>query len=353
MAGTAERDIHAASLRLPERQREALELREREQLSYEEIAAVMEVGPNSVAQLISRARINLYDDLRGTVLASVAPPSPECERALPLIAARDDGQLGASSPDAVWLDAHLAECDRCRLGEEQMREAADAYRKAPPVAAATAPARVEERSGSSSSSENAVTRPIGRVPDADRPRRRYVAIAAASGALLLILTGLALAFAGGDPSRTPTAPAAGAAGQDGKAGEHGGKAAKVGKAKRRAVEKKTATRSATAAERSAGATTSVPATTTPGAASQGSSGGGASDPASAPSGSPGKAAVQPTQQTAAPKAKSKPTPSPAPQPTASAPAPAPATEPPPTEEQPDKPGRSGEAPGKPPNRPPR
>lgn len=62
--------VREASLRLPERQREALELCAFEQRSYEEIATIMETSRDSVPQLISRARINLYDELRGTVLAS-------------------------------------------------------------------------------------------------------------------------------------------------------------------------------------------------------------------------------------------------------------------------------------------
>ena len=114
-------------MRLPARQREALTLREREGLSYDEIAAVMEVNRGTVAQLISRGRINLVDELRGTALASIAAPSSECERALPLIAMRDDGQLEADSRDATWLDDHLAGCERCRLGVEVMREAGAAY----------------------------------------------------------------------------------------------------------------------------------------------------------------------------------------------------------------------------------
>jgi len=61
--------------RLPERQREALELREREGMSYERIAARTGTGPGRVAQLLERARINLYDELRGTPLAAVAAPA--------------------------------------------------------------------------------------------------------------------------------------------------------------------------------------------------------------------------------------------------------------------------------------
>ena len=119
--------VREASMRLPERQREALALSGLERRSYEEIAASMETSADAVAQLISRARINLYDELRGTALASVAAPSPDCERALPLVAAREDGQLGSGSDgEAAWLDAHLTVCHRCSLGAEQMRQVNDA-----------------------------------------------------------------------------------------------------------------------------------------------------------------------------------------------------------------------------------
>jgi predicted DNA-binding protein (UPF0251 family) len=340
--GLPQSEVRQASMRLPERQREALELRELKQLSYEEIAAILAVSPSSVAQLISRARINLYDDLRGTVLASVAPPSPECERALPLIAAREDGQLEASSSDAAWLDAHLAGCDRCQLGEEQMREAHVAYRKAPPVAVAPGPL------------DGAMARPVDRAATDDGGKRRRRMTLAASLIALLLLGGLALAFAGGDRSSPPAVPAAGAAaGQSGRGGESGGRPAEAGKADKGAREQKTTkTKPETVAGTSAG-TTPVSAAAAPGITAQGGNGGGApSDPAPTPNRPPGKAALQPTQPTAAPKVKSKPTasPTPSPQPTASAPASAP---PPPTEEQPDRPGRSDEAPGKPANRPPR
>ena len=118
--GVAWRDeVREAVARLPERQREALELRERKGLSYERIAERLGTGAGSVAQLLERARINLYDELRGTALASIAAPSAECERALPLIAARQDAELDAGSEDAAWLDAHLSGCERCALAEEQ------------------------------------------------------------------------------------------------------------------------------------------------------------------------------------------------------------------------------------------
>jgi RNA polymerase sigma factor (sigma-70 family) len=128
-------EIRTANMALPERQREVLALRELEELSYDEIAELMEMNRNSVAQLISRARINLRDALRGTALASIAASSPECERALPLIALEQDGQLDSDSNEAGWLEEHLMHCDTCRLGRDAMQEAGVSYRAWAPIAA--------------------------------------------------------------------------------------------------------------------------------------------------------------------------------------------------------------------------
>src|ERR671914_185095 len=128
-------EIRSANLTLPERQREVLALRELEELSYDEIAELMDMNRNSVAQLISRARINLRDALRGTALASIAASSPDCERALPLIALEQDGQLDEDSNDAGWLAEHLMHCHFCRLGRDAMQEAGVSYRAWAPIAA--------------------------------------------------------------------------------------------------------------------------------------------------------------------------------------------------------------------------
>jgi RNA polymerase sigma-70 factor (ECF subfamily) len=128
-------EIRVANLTLPERQREVLALRELEELSYDEIAELMDMNRNSVAQLISRARINLRDALRGTALASIAASSPDCERALPLIALEQDGQLDEDSNYAGWLTEHLMHCHTCRLGRDAMQEAGVSYRAWAPIAA--------------------------------------------------------------------------------------------------------------------------------------------------------------------------------------------------------------------------
>jgi RNA polymerase sigma factor (sigma-70 family) len=128
-------EIRLANLSLPERQREVLALRELEELSYDEIAELMDMNRNSVAQLISRARINLRDALRGSALASIAASSPDCEAALRLVALEQDGELDEASHDAGWLTEHLMHCHTCRLGRDAMQEAGVSYRAWAPTAA--------------------------------------------------------------------------------------------------------------------------------------------------------------------------------------------------------------------------
>jgi sigma-70-like protein len=282
-------------MRLPERQREALALRELEELSYGEIATIMEVNRNTVAQLISRARINLRDELRGTVLASVAP-SQECERALPLIAMREDEQLDAATSDAAWLDAHLADCDRCRLAVEAMRDAGASYRA---WAVAAPPWLLKETTTKAAE--------LGGHSRGKRPRRRVMLVAGLMA--LLLFVGLAAALSGDDQPATPAGPAAGAARGPSIGAAKPAKANDAHKTKGGA-EKKTET-----------STTASPIPTS----ERVPTGGGApSEPASS-NGSSGKTAVQKTPQTPAPepssKAKSAPTSTPAPPPaTATTPA---------------------------------
>jgi RNA polymerase sigma factor (sigma-70 family) len=133
LLAAGQEEIRAANATLPERQREVLALRELEELSYDEIAEIMDMNRNSVAQLISRARISLRDALRGTALASIATSSAGCERAVALLAARQDRQ---GTADGDWLADHLLECETCRLSREAMEEAGASYRAWLPIAAA-------------------------------------------------------------------------------------------------------------------------------------------------------------------------------------------------------------------------
>jgi RNA polymerase sigma-70 factor, ECF subfamily len=133
LLAAGQEEIRAANATLPERQREVLALRELEELSYDEIAEIMEMNRNSVAQLISRARIGLRDALRGTALASIATSSADCERAVAMLAARQDRQ---GTADGDWLADHLLECETCRLSREALEEAGVSYRAWLPIAAA-------------------------------------------------------------------------------------------------------------------------------------------------------------------------------------------------------------------------
>ena len=314
-------EIREANGRLPERQREALALRELEELSYDEIAAAMEMNRNSVAQLISRARINLRDELRGTALAAVAASSPECERALPLIAMRDDGQLDGDSGDAAWLDTHLAGCDRCRLGVEAMQEAGASYRAWAPIAAAPllfeeTMAKAAALAGADWSEEIAKAREhhdpasLPGMPsayltgygDEGGASRRRRAIVAAALALLLLGAGLAALPGGDDPSPAPARPA------PARAQPAAGAEVPAASPSRRGMERR-ATTEATPAAPSSSAAVPVEAQT----------GTGKSAPKQSPAPPAGESDLKPTQATAAPKPK---------------PVPPPVTEEPPAAEEP-------------------
>ncbi|HVY78053.1 MAG TPA: sigma-70 family RNA polymerase sigma factor [Solirubrobacterales bacterium] len=210
-------EIRAANDRLPPRQREVLALRELEGLSYDEIASIMAMNRNSVAQLISRARINLRAELGGVALEAIAV-GEGCERALPLLARRDDGELGAGE-EAAWLDAHLSGCGACRLRREAMQEAGVSYRAWAPVAVAPwllerAMARAAECVGADWS-ETIAARAAARRASGERRRlraRRPLSLAAVAAAVLLLalLAAERLDNRGLRPERAPVAEEAAA-----------------------------------------------------------------------------------------------------------------------------------------------
>ncbi len=125
-------EIRAANARLPERQREVLALRELEQLSYEQIGEVVGLNDNAVAQLISRARIRLRAEIRGDALGSIATSSPDCERALELLARRQDAQA-TTAEETGWLQVHMDSCATCPLSRAAMQEAGASYRALGPI----------------------------------------------------------------------------------------------------------------------------------------------------------------------------------------------------------------------------
>jgi len=360
-------EVREANTRLPERQREALALRELEELSYDQIAAIMEMNRNSVAQLISRARINLRDELRGTSLASIAATSPDCERALPLLAIRDDGQLDADSGDSGWLDAHLAACDTCGLALEAMQEAGASYRAWAPVGVAPwlfeeTMAKAAEALGvdwSDATAEHAAARPdptsLPGLPAPYRggvPSRRRRAIVVAGLVVALLLAGVATVLGGDNPpapgDRAPSPPPSSGAASVGVGGSE--QDAQPAKQQRRPGPAKSTGQSSAAQE----ASTPEPLTSTTGtkSGSYGGSGnggpGGGGEPAGPKAGPPVRSGIGGTKGTGAPAPTPEPVPGPAPDPAPEPPAedPPEREDPPPREDPPDgDPPRPPRSPG--------
>jgi len=327
---TPQEDVLEASMRLPEHQREALALRELE-LSYIEIAAILETNPDSVGKLISRARLNLSDDLHGTTLAAVAAPSAACERALPLIAAREDGQLEAGSEDDAWLDAHLAACERCRLAVKAMREAGASYLAWAPIAVlpwlleetmakAAALAGVDWSAqiaeGIASRTEagpTAVMRQPGpqRADEGRGSRGRRRAIAAGALAALLLAGGVATALMAGKP--TPISPRL--VSDKHSAGRHSGSDGSHPRGKHRPTSQSSAPTASATPEPAVPALPPV------------ESGGGGGETAAAPGGRHHVSGIQPPEATGAPNPQHAPKPAPQPAPAPAPPPEAPAPEP--------------------------
>jgi hypothetical protein len=103
-------------------EQEVLALCELEHLSYEEIAEIMGIDWDSVAQLHDWA------------LAPEADVSEDCDRALPLIALEQEGGLDDDSNDAGWLEEHLMHCRSCLAARDAMREVTAPVRAAAPPA---------------------------------------------------------------------------------------------------------------------------------------------------------------------------------------------------------------------------
>jgi RNA polymerase sigma-70 factor (ECF subfamily) len=333
MPMTPDEDVREANMRLPEHQREALALRELEQLSYGEIAAILETSPDSVGKLLSRARINLSDDLHGTTLAAVAAPSAACERALPLIAAREDGQLEARSEDDAWLNAHLTGCERCALAVQAMNDAGASYRAWAPIAAlpwlleetmAKAAAlagvdwSVEIAAGIASRTGDRPTSVMGQAELSSRggegrpSRGRRRAIAAAGLAALLLGGGVAAAMLAGGPTQVSPRLVAATYSADSSGGSNKTHPKQQGQKPGSHKNHKSAQTDTTTPE----ATTLV---SPPPAIESG--GGGAGETAASPGGHHEVSGIQSPQATGTPEPKH--TPKPAPQP---APAPAPPAE---------------------------
>ncbi len=121
-------ELAAATARLPERQREALALRELLALSYDQISQVMGIEPAAVAPLLARARLALCAERRGSATEHRA--CAESDRALRALAQRQDSEPLVVD-DGEWLPEHLAQCVECDRAHAAMIEASACYRAWP------------------------------------------------------------------------------------------------------------------------------------------------------------------------------------------------------------------------------
>ena len=128
LAASVARELAVATARLPERQREALALRERLGLSYEQISQVMGIETAAVAPLLARSRLRFRSERRGTD-GAFDPECAERDRALRLLACRQDSE--ALSTEDLWLLEHLAGCESCEMAHAAMLEASVCYRAWP------------------------------------------------------------------------------------------------------------------------------------------------------------------------------------------------------------------------------
>lgn len=167
-------------------ERAALERRERNEASYADIAAELDIRREQVADLLVGARLRVAEELDGT-----PPPdrvTPQCGPARRVAAAQQDGEP-VTARDLDRAAAHFAECEPCRLARRSLQGARLACR-----GWATAPPPPPSPTS---------------LPAAPQRRRLAVAI----GAFVAVLLALAIAFGGGDDDDLPASPAAPAVGQ--------------------------------------------------------------------------------------------------------------------------------------------
>jgi hypothetical protein len=118
-------ELGAANARLPQRQREALGLRELLGLSHREIASVIGIESAAVAPLLARSRLQLRAELRGVSVTT--DDCPERERTLRTVTLRHDSE-SVPAADDDWLIDHLGHCAGCARAHAGMLEASVCYR---------------------------------------------------------------------------------------------------------------------------------------------------------------------------------------------------------------------------------
>lgn len=168
--------------------RRALELREREERSYSDIAAELGVRRENVADLLVAARLAVRAHVRDTPLPKRR--SAQCGPARRVMAAQQDNEpVGGGDVDR--LREHLAGCESCRDARRDLREAAlacAAWRRTDPAEAAARP--LDEGNG---------------ARGALAAGRRRLAVVAAAAVVVVVLL-IAVLSGGGRGVDAPAAP---------------------------------------------------------------------------------------------------------------------------------------------------
>jgi RNA polymerase sigma-70 factor (ECF subfamily) len=111
------------------RYRQALVLKEINDLSYRQISSALECSYDNARQLVHRARLH-FRELHGIRLLAESGAS-SCRELGNLISAFQDGELGEDEQAAV--KAHLAACEHCQETEQDLKRVAGIFAFLPPL----------------------------------------------------------------------------------------------------------------------------------------------------------------------------------------------------------------------------
>jgi RNA polymerase sigma-70 factor (ECF subfamily) len=113
-------DVKATLALLPTTFRQALILREINELSYDEVARAMEVTYDNARQLVHRGRLKFRQAHGLRMLA--ASGAARCRELDDLISAALDGELGTAERRAV--KQHIRDCEHCKETERDLKKVA-------------------------------------------------------------------------------------------------------------------------------------------------------------------------------------------------------------------------------------
>jgi RNA polymerase sigma factor (sigma-70 family) len=119
-----------AAFRLSDKHREILTLRELHDMSYQDIADVLDMPRTTVGVLLSRARLKFKEAFRMSSV-DIDKLAEECRELLPLLSAYIDDELDPA--ERAQVEVHLDDCAFCRLALEEMTEASRSYRALLPL----------------------------------------------------------------------------------------------------------------------------------------------------------------------------------------------------------------------------